>query len=370
MRFDKDNVRRGMTAISTKGEKLGKVVQCDDETFVVEKGLFFHKDYRLYYEYVTGIRDDQISYALDDSRLAGRDADANIGRAMESHAEGSNGESGRRKEGFAGAVASATSAAGAKAAGAKANLQGKVSEHARGEERREERREEPLRTAEPQRSAQPLHATERLRSAEPGIEARRADERMAQRPRPSAHGLPSEETLERPAPREARVTPLPGPEARASARAEAESEGELRIPLMDEELAVEKVERETGRVRIHKGVRLEEKHITIPVRTEEVVIERLPGREATLSGDGSDAFKEQTLDLPVYGEEVRVTKHAVLREELRVRRTSREEQREAAATLRHEEAEIEDTTPAGKRLGWQEPGMSAAGRDSDAFKKD
>jgi hypothetical protein len=70
MRFDLGRVREGMTALSTKGEKLGKVIRCDDESFVVEKGLFFRKDYELYYEYVTEARGGELIYALEDPRLA------------------------------------------------------------------------------------------------------------------------------------------------------------------------------------------------------------------------------------------------------------------------------------------------------------
>jgi hypothetical protein len=74
MRFDLGRVREGMTALSTRGEKLGKVIRCDDESFVVEQGFFFRKDYELYYEYVTEARGDELIYALEDSRLVAREA--------------------------------------------------------------------------------------------------------------------------------------------------------------------------------------------------------------------------------------------------------------------------------------------------------
>jgi hypothetical protein len=50
---------------------------------------------------------------------------------------------------------------------------------------------------------------------------------------------------------------------------------------------------------------------------------------------------------------------------------SRDEQREAAATLRHEEAEIEDTTPSGRRLSREEQAaqLSASERESQGPKK-
>ena len=41
MRFDNDSVRNGMFVMGTQGERIGKVIRCNDETFVVEKGVFF-----------------------------------------------------------------------------------------------------------------------------------------------------------------------------------------------------------------------------------------------------------------------------------------------------------------------------------------
>ena len=59
-----------MTTFSTRGENLGKVIRCDDEGFIVEKGVLFRKDYRLRYEYVTHVRNGNVFYALEDLRLA------------------------------------------------------------------------------------------------------------------------------------------------------------------------------------------------------------------------------------------------------------------------------------------------------------
>src|SRR6185312_14558356 len=50
---------------------------------------------------------------------------------------------------------------------------------------------------------------------------------------------------------------------------------EVRIPLMEEEVGIEKVTRETGHVRIKKTVKTEEKHFSVPVTREDVVIERV-----------------------------------------------------------------------------------------------
>ena len=290
MRLDKGRIRAGMTARSTKGEKLGKIIHADEERFVVEKGAFFPKDYQLYYEFVTELRGDEVIYALEDARV-GRDGPAAAserrrGDLRESTAERVRAAGGG--PGIAGAGASAAAAVVSKVKEAKAEVGARLGGRSTGE-------------------------------------------------------APGERLL---------------------------GQEELRIPLMDEEIAIEKVARAAGHVRIHKEVRLEERHVAVPVRREEVVIERLPGGEATGSPIGANAFREQTVDVPVSEEEIRVTKRPVVREELRVRRVSHEEQRDAAATLRHEEVEIEDTTPAGRKLADEDAAaLAAAGREGADFRK-
>jgi uncharacterized protein (TIGR02271 family) len=136
---------------------------------------------------------------------------------------------------------------------------------------------------------------------------------------------------------------------------------ELHVPLMEEEVGVEKVARETGHVRIRKIVKTEEKHFTVPVAREDVVIERVTvtSDEPTLPPEM--AFQEQTLDLPLHEEEIRVTKRSRLREEMVVRTVVQAVEKEGAATLRHEEAEVEDTRPRGERETDTSPTTTAPG---------
>ena len=239
MRFDKNSVRNGMFVMGTQGERIGKVILCNEETFVVEKGVFFPKDYELRYDHITDVTGGTIRYALTDFLR---------GRAPEE----------------------------AKLASAGPTLAGAAS----------------------------AGATTATRRAESG-------------------------DIER---------------------------DEIRIPLMREEIGIEKVARESGHVRIHKTVITEEKHFSVPVTREEVVIEHVAiGRDATLTGD--DAFKEDTVDVPLYEEEVRVSKRPILEEEVVVRTVAHSVDREGSAMLRHEEAEIEDTR--------RSPGLSASAADYD-----
>jgi hypothetical protein len=49
-----------MTVCSSDGEKLGKVIQCQGSTFIIEKGLLFPMDYALRVEDVSDVMGDEI----------------------------------------------------------------------------------------------------------------------------------------------------------------------------------------------------------------------------------------------------------------------------------------------------------------------
>ncbi len=224
MRWSRNEVRAGMAVTSTKGERLGNVIRTDAETFVVEKGVFFPKDYELRYDHITAQSGDQLSYSLSD-------VDSRFG-----------------------AVAETTRAATAPAVA-----------------------------------------------------------------------------------RAAVVPPAPPPRAAVS----TSRKEDVRIPLMEEEIGIEKVSRETGHVRIHKTVKTEEKHFSVPVTREDVVIERVSASGDEVSSEL--AFQEQTLDMPLHEEDVQVSKRARVREQIVVHPVVQAVEKEASASLRHEEAEIEDT---------------------------
>ena len=229
MRWDSNSIKPGMFVVSTSGERIGKVIRCEDDDFIVEKGVFFPRDYELRYDHITEIKDGTIAYSLADYLESSRQTGARTGSAPAP----------LREAGAGIAAAAATTAARA-----------------------------------------------------------RRDERAGE---------------------------------------------ELRIPLMEEELGVEKVMRESGHVRIHKAIKSEEKRFAIPTTREEVVIEHVPATNGHRAISGEPAFEEQTLDVTLHEEEVRVSKRPVLREEIVIRTVAQSVETEGSATLRHEEAEIEDT---------------------------
>ena len=200
MRWDRNSVREGMFVTSTKGERIGKVIRRDDETFVVEKGTLFPKDYELRYDQIAGVDGGAITYSLGEAtpreeRVARPEAETRAARpeVMEARSQ-------------------------------TASLASDV----------------PSATASPPASG--------LRSV-----AGRAPAAPAPVNRAPAAAAPA-------------VKP---PAANAPAIRESSDDNEMRIPLMQEELEIEKVPRESGHVRIHKGVKTEERHFTVPVQRRE-----------------------------------------------------------------------------------------------------
>lgn len=239
MRWNQGHVREGMIVTTSVGDRLGKVISCGTDSFIVEKGMFSPKDYELRYDHIVNIDNGGITYSLAD---------------LESRF---------------GAKASGTSASSAKAT----EVAGTIPDTARA-------------------------ATAR-----------------------ASEGL-----------------------AASSARNEpTAARQELRIPLMEEEIGIEKIAHESGHVRIHKTVKTEQKHITVPVTREDVVIERVAAGDGEPLRSSDATFQEQTVDVPLHEEEIKVSKRPRLREQMVVKTVVQAVQKDASADLRHEEAEIEDT---------------------------
>jgi uncharacterized protein (TIGR02271 family) len=268
MRWTRNEVRAGMTVTSTKGERLGNVVRVGPDTFVVEKGVFFPKDYELRYDHIISLDGEQIGYSLSDT-------DSRFGNAAEEP--------------------------------------------------------RPVATA---RAAAPAAAPPTGTGA--GLSA-------------SAASMPP--------------TRKTAPPSVGTTR-----KGDVRIPLMEEEIGIEKISREAGHVRIHKIVKTEEKHFRVPITREDVVIERVSASAEDAGLSPELAFKEQTLDLPLHEEDVQITKRARVREQIVIHPVIQAAEKEAFASLRHEEAEIEDTRGRAVRSssdgGATRPGYGAPGSNS------
>ena len=224
-------VMEGFVVRTADGEKLGKVKQCEADSFVIGKGFFFPHEYTVRYDRVASVRDREVWLNLAKSELAD-------GRTTAASGIGTHPVDRRTDE------------------------------------------------------TRPLHASD------------------------SALTRDAEET---------------------------------RLPLMEEELEVRKVVRETGRVQVRKDVVAEEKQVSVPVMREEVRVERVPGSREASPHLGDSAWKESTISVPVREEEVEVVKRPVVREELRISRTPVQEKRTARETVKREIADV-DTEGGVRRL--------------------
>jgi uncharacterized protein (TIGR02271 family) len=128
------------------------------------------------------------------------------------------------------------------------------------------------------------------------------------------------------------------PEAPSAA---AMTSDEVRIPLSEEQLDVEKTTRQAGTVRVTKEVVTEDKQVTVPVTREEVRVERIPADART--SPGQQSFEEEEIDIPVHEEEVEVRKRPVVREEVRVSKTAEREEQVASGSVRREDVKVEAT---------------------------
>jgi hypothetical protein len=75
--MDNVDIREGMTVYSKDGKKLGKIIKRDGDNFVVEKGLFFKKDYLASLEDVERLEGDEVRLrrTADEVQRAPEDGD-------------------------------------------------------------------------------------------------------------------------------------------------------------------------------------------------------------------------------------------------------------------------------------------------------
>jgi uncharacterized protein (TIGR02271 family) len=131
-----------------------------------------------------------------------------------------------------------------------------------------------------------------------------------------------------------------------------DSETLQKIPIIQEDLVVEKQKRETGRVRVFKHVEFREETIEEPGYIEELQFERVPVNEV-IDSPQKARYEGNTLVIPLIEEELVVQKRLVLREELRVTKKRRETLNKQDVTLRREEVSIDRLEPERKQQGFK-----------------
>jgi uncharacterized protein (TIGR02271 family) len=112
------------------------------------------------------------------------------------------------------------------------------------------------------------------------------------------------------------------------------------VPIVQEELVVEKQKRETGRVRVHKQVHTRQETVDEPGYIEEVSFERVPINEI-IDAPRTAYYEGNTFVIPLVEEELVVTKRLVLREELRITKKRKMTRTRQDVTLRKEDVTVD-----------------------------
>jgi len=121
------------------------------------------------------------------------------------------------------------------------------------------------------------------------------------------------------------------------------AEGQIRVPVVEERLDVEKREVELGAAEIRKTVETEQVSIPIELTHEEVHVNRVDVSDRPVAaGDLDDAFKEGTIRVPVRGEEAIVSKQAFVTGEVVIDRYRTTEQQTVSDTVRRERVEVDE----------------------------
>jgi len=112
------------------------------------------------------------------------------------------------------------------------------------------------------------------------------------------------------------------------------------IPVIEEELDVQKRVVETAKVRVTKGVHEREILVDEPLFRDEVEVERVL-IDQVVDGPVSVRYEDDTMIVPIMEEVLVIEKRLILKEELHIRKRRVETHQPQQVTLRREEVRVE-----------------------------
>ena len=116
--------------------------------------------------------------------------------------------------------------------------------------------------------------------------------------------------------------------------------GEIVVPLIAEEISVDKRVVDTGGVRVHKTVREDVQTINEPIVREHIEVERVEVNKYVETAPAI-RYEGETMIVPVLEEVVVTEKRLLLREEIRFVKRREEVSNVQEVTLRREEISVE-----------------------------
>jgi len=129
-----------------------------------------------------------------------------------------------------------------------------------------------------------------------------------------------------------------------AATAHSMGRGADTIEVREERLHAETRPVEKGAVTVRKEVHTENKTLEVPVHREEVVIERTPVHGRAAEGVAAGEIREgEEIRIPVREEQVKVSKEAVVTEEVKVGKRTVQDTERVSGQVRKEEVKVEQT---------------------------
>lgn len=284
--INRSHIQEGMHVKSLDGKDLGKVTSCNEETFYVEKGLLFSKEYVGSYQEIAEVRgNDVILGSTFDQLKASWSAADNAGEPR--------------------------------------TFEGSRAGEANGEITPEERTFAETEAAALEEPAEPAATTGNSATGPEVHESPQYGGTLGYR---SPSGERSELYPDEPDP-----------------TSRSEGSTEYRIPLYEEELEAVKSSKHRD-LHLKKEVITEEQSIKVPVKHEEIRVEHHKVHEPLDHGDET-TFEEGEYRVPVYEDEVELYKTPVVSEEVYVTKSVVEEEEEFRAPVRKERLKMDDPEP-------------------------
>jgi len=139
-----------------------------------------------------------------------------------------------------------------------------------------------------------------------------------------------------------------GTEAKDQGR-KSRSERSESVPVIEEELEIEKRKVARGGVRVTSTVQEQPVTETVRVREEHVEAERRPVDRRLSEDEAEEAFQDRTIEMNETAEELEVSKEARVVEEVALKKTVQEHEEKVKDTVRRTEVEVEKIEPSSRR---------------------
>jgi len=148
-------------------------------------------------------------------------------------------------------------------------------------------------------------------------------------------------------------------------RRELSDREDLVIPVIEEEVVVQKSSREAGEIRVRKEVITEMRNVQVPVTREEVIVERVAvNRDAVIGATAN--FMENEIVVPMREDEVVISTRPVVREEVHIRKEAVADTYNASTQVKKERVEVDSQGSVKRKTGNKLPVTNAKSNDLDS----